>query len=64
MNKEKILIDEDFKKDLVTAKQLTSVQKSNAQSKAFTDLLKRQGIEAIKSDFWRVFRIVKSKIEY
>ena len=61
---EKILIDEDFKKDLVTAKQLTSVQKSNAQSKAFTDLLKRQGIEAIKSDFWRVFRIVKSKIEY
>jgi hypothetical protein len=60
---EKITIDEQFVNELIAAKSLTSSIKSDAQSKAFTSLLIRQGIE-IKSDFWKVFRIVKSKVNY
>jgi len=60
---EKITIDEQFVNELIEAKKMTGSIKSDAQSKAFTSLLIRQGIE-IKSDFWKVFRIVKSKVNY
>lgn len=56
-----ISVDDEFLKDMEAAKIFSSKEKSKQQAQAFSRLLIRQKIE-IQTDFWQVFRIIKSKI--
>lgn len=56
-----IAIDEQFQKDIAAACILKSKDKSNACEQALSALLNRLQIK-IKTDFWQVLRILKSKV--
>ena len=63
IEKEAALIepDSEFQEALKKASKLSSEAKSEALSAAFITLLNRLGHGKIKSDFWKVFRIVSKK---
>lgn len=58
-----IIIDEDFKTALAWAAEATGNEKSDRMASAMKGLLSRNNIAEIKTDFWKVFRILKSKAE-
>lgn len=58
-----ITVDEQFIADVKAASLLSGVEKSNRSASAFKALLERNGIEKIESDFWTVYRRVKSSIK-
>lgn len=58
-----IIIDEEFKNEVKKANNLRSKEKSKAITIAFNQLLCRQNIPEIKSDFWEVLRIIKSRLQ-
>jgi len=60
---DEIVIDEQFKIDVKNASLLSGNEKSNACAAAMKGLLFRLNKEKINSDFWKVFRILKSKID-
>lgn len=58
-----IEIDNRFIVDMQMAAKMSGNEKSNYCRNSFSLLLERNNITGINSDFWRVFRILKSKAE-
>lgn len=58
-----IVIDDEFKSALKWAAEADGSEKSDRMASAMKGLLSRNNIELIKSDFWKVFRILKEKSE-
>lgn len=56
-----ITIDQQFVEDLKAITGKNGNEKANRHTAAFKALLQRNGKEKIESDFWQVFRILKSK---
>ncbi len=56
-----IKIDEEFKKAVAWAYEVTGEEKSKRSASALKGLLSRNNIEKINTDFWTVFRILKNK---
>lgn len=58
-----IIIDDQFSADMAKGEQLIGKEKSARMASAMKGLLQRNNIVEIKSDFWKVFRILKAKAE-
>lgn len=56
-------IDEEFEEGIKAMANMSGKSKSEYADKIFNDLLKRKGIPFIKSDYWKVFRILKTRAE-
>jgi len=56
-----ITIDEQFREALLWASEATGNEKSERCASAMKGLLSRNNIELVKSDFWKVFRILKAR---
>lgn len=56
-----IMIDEEFQQDIEWINKASGKQKSDRMIIAIRELLTRNGKSEIKSDFWKVARILKAK---
>lgn len=61
---ETIIIDQEFKDCLKIVSTMNGAAKSAVCESAMKGLLQRNGKQKIESDFWQVFRILKSKSEH
>jgi hypothetical protein len=60
-----IVIDEQFANEILVARQLpkSGNEKHNAMNKAMQGLLARLSFGKIKTDYWKVFRIVSGRVK-
>ena len=57
-----ILIDDEFKNAVKWAEEARGYEKSKRMTSAMKGLLERVGKDKIDTDFWQVFRILKSRL--
>ena len=57
-----IAIDEEFKRVVKLADTFEGLEKSKVSASALKGLLERNKIDKIKTDFWKVYRILKKSI--
>lgn len=58
-----ISLDEQFTADVKAASLLQGEEKSKRSAAAMKGLLERKGIEKIATDFWKVYRMLKSQVK-